>query len=126
MEDIIRTTFLAAVKAYNKYDWPAVGSFLDDNVILKLPDSSRAPIYGKSNVLHYLIGEAIDKPTFDPEPYKKIISHDVDDEIGYITHLGTWVDDNHEIRNIHYAFAFINRGTKENPNWKMVLMWSNN
>jgi hypothetical protein len=127
MPDIL-TTFSAAVAAYNKYDWPTLESFLDDHVLLKLPDNTKAPIYGKSNVIHYLAGEALDEPTFTPAPNAShpITPHDVDDLIGFITHIGSWVDKNHKLRPIYYAFTFINHGSPNNPVWKILLLWSNN
>ena len=121
--------FRAAVDAYANRDWTTLASYYDDNVLLKLPNPVNPPIYGKSNVINFLAGEARDNPTFvaEPDPQNRSAKpHDLGDLVGFITHFGTWKDDHHGERPILYLFGFINKSINAEPDWKFTLLWSNN
>lgn len=119
------TAFSSAVNAYNTRDWATLSNLLDANVLLKLPDNTKPPIFQRGPVLTYLQNDATsDKPNFNPQPNtsRPIAPHDVDDVFGYFTGLGYWEDTN-GAGLIHYNFTFINNGSINAPNWQLILLW---
>jgi hypothetical protein len=119
------SVFDEAVNAYNTRDWATLSSLLDDYVLLKLPDKTKAPIYQKDAVLTYLKNDAeSDNPNFNPQPntIRPIVPHDVDNRFGYFTGLGYW-EDNNGAGLIHYNFTFMNEGSIATPDWQLILLW---